>query len=111
MLLRISLILAIVAALAAGTLGYFAVSDKIPALTKQRDDEKTAKVNEQQAHKKTKGELAKTQGELTKVRSELASTKTERDVATARAEAQSKRADELSEKLSKITQERDEVQG
>ena len=110
MLLRISLILAIVAALAAGTVSYFAVTDKIPALTKQRDDEKSAKVTEQDAHKKTKTELTKTKGDLAKVRTELATTKSELDQANARAVAQSKRADELSDKLAKITQERDDVQ-
>ena len=110
MLLRISLILAIVAALAAGTISYIAVTDKIPALAKQRDDEKSAKVTEQGAHKKTKTELTNTKSDLAKVRTELADAKSERDKANARAEAQSKRADELSDKLAKITQERDDVQ-
>ena len=46
MLLRISLILAILAGLGAGGLAYYEVSTQIPALSKQRDDEKTAKDNE-----------------------------------------------------------------
>ena len=41
MLLRISLIVAILAGLGAGVVSYLEVSDKIPALTKQRDDEHT----------------------------------------------------------------------
>jgi len=110
MLLRISLIVAIVAALAAGTLSYLEVSDKIPALAKQRDDEKTAKVNEIAAHTKTKTELKKTQGELAQTKQELGDTKAERDKAVARAESQSKRADELNDKLTKVSSERDDAQ-
>jgi hypothetical protein len=108
MLLRISLILAILAGLGAGGIGYYEWSNQIPALTKQRDDEHTAKVNETAAHTKTKAELKKTVAELTQTQSELADTKSERDKATARAEAQAKRADELSDKLAKATAERDD---
>jgi hypothetical protein len=110
MLLRISLIVAILAGLGAGVVSYLEVSDKIPALTKQRDDEHTAKVNEIAAHTKTKTELAKTKNELTQTQQELAETKTDRDKAVVRADAQTKRADELTDKLGKVTQERDEAQ-
>jgi hypothetical protein len=110
MLLRISLIVAIIAGLAAGTLSYIEVTDKIPALTKQRDDENSAKKEAQTSLAKTKTELKKTQGELTQTQTELTETKSDRDKAMARAEAQSKRADELSIKLTKITAERDEAQ-
>ena len=110
MLLRISLIVAIIAGLAAGTLSYIEVTDKIPALTKQRDDENSAKKEAQTNLAKTKTELKKTQGELTQTQTELTETKSDRDKAIARSEAQSKRADELSIKLTKITAERDEAQ-
>ena len=110
MLLRISLIIAILAGLGAGVIAYLEVSDKIPALTKQRDQEHAAKVSEITAHGKTKNELKKTQGELAQTQSELSDTKGERDKAVARAEEQTKRADELSDKLAKATQERDEAQ-
>ena len=110
MLLRISLIVAIIAALAAGTLSYLEVSDKIPALAKQRDDEKSAKVVAQTDLAKTKTELKKTQGELAQTKTELGDTKAERDKAVARAESQSKRADELNDKLTKVSSERDEAQ-
>jgi hypothetical protein len=110
MLLRISLIVAIIAGLAAGTLSYIEVTDKIPALTKQRDDENSAKKEAQTSLAKTKTELKKTQGELTQTQTELTETKSDRDKAIARSEAQSKRADELSIKLTKITSERDEAQ-
>jgi myosin heavy subunit len=110
MLLRISLIVAILAGLGAGVVSYLEVSDKIPALTKQRDDEHTAKVNEIAAHGKTKTELAKTKNELSQTQQELAETKSDRDKAVVRADAQTKRADELNDKLGKVTQERDEAQ-
>jgi hypothetical protein len=110
MLLRISLIVAILAGLGAGVVSYLEVSDKIPALTKQRDDEHTAKVSEITAHGKTKTELAKTKNELSQTQQELAETKTDRDKAVVRADAQTKRADELNDKLGKVTQERDEAQ-
>ena len=110
MLLRISLIVAILAGLGAGVVSYLAVSDKIPALTKQRDDEHAAKVSEITAHGKTKTELKKTQGELAQTQTELADTKKDRDSQLARADAQSKRADSLADKLTKTTSERDEAQ-
>ena len=110
MLLRISLILAIIAALAAGTLSYFAVTDKIPTLTKQRDDEKSAKLVKIDELAKTTAVLTKTKVELTQTKQELADTQSERDKALASAEAQKKHADELSDKLAKATQERDDAQ-
>jgi hypothetical protein len=110
MLLRISLILAIIAALAAAGLGYYEVSTQIPALQGQRDIEHDAKVAEIAAHNKTKTELKKTQSDLAQTQSELADTKTERDKAVARADAQSKRADELNVRLTQVSQERDTAQ-
>lgn len=110
MLLRISLILAIIAALAAGTLSYFAVTEKIPALVQQRDDEKSAKLAKIDELAKTNAVLVKTKVELSQTRQELADTRSERDKALVRAEAQAKRADELSDKLAKVTQERDDAQ-
>jgi len=110
MLLRISLIVAILAGLGAGVVSYLEVSDKIPALAKQRDDEHTAKVALTGELKQTKTELAKTKSDLAQTQQELAETKSDRDKAVARAEAQSKRADELTDKLARATQERDDAQ-
>jgi len=110
MLLRISLIVAVLAGLAAAGLGYFEVSKQIPALTDQRNKEHDAKVVAQTDLAQTKTELGKTQSELTQTKQELGDTKAERDKAVARAETQSKRADELSDKLAKATQERDDAQ-
>ncbi len=110
MLLRISLIVAILAGLGAGVVSYIEVSDKIPALTDQRNKEHDAKVSEIAAHSKTKTELKKTQVELASTQQELSDTKGERDKAVARAETQTKRADELSDKLTKVSAERDDAQ-
>ena len=110
MLLRICLIVAILAGLGAGGLGYYEVSTQIPALKDQRDKEHDAKVSEISAHNKTKAELKKTQGELAQTKTELADTQSQRDKAVARAEAQSTRADQLADKLAKATQDRDDAQ-
>ena len=64
MLLRISLIVAILAGLGAGVVSYLEVSEKIPALAKQRDDEHSAKVTALADLSKTKTELAKTKSDL-----------------------------------------------
>ena len=110
MLIRILLIVAIIAGLGAGGLGYYEVSTQIPALKDQRDKEHGEKVAEQDAHKKTKNELKKTQADLASTQQELSDTKDARDKALARADAQQKRADELSDKLAKAVQERDDAQ-
>ena len=110
MLLRISLIIAILAGIGAGVVSYLEVSDKIPALTKQRDDEHSAKVTALGDLAKTRTELKKTQGELTQTQTELAETKADRDKQIARADAQSKRADGLNDKLTKAIGERDDAQ-
>ena len=110
MLLRISLIVAILAGLGAGVVSYLEVSDKIPVLTKQRDDEHTAKVTALGDLAKTRTELKKTQGELSQTQTELADTKKERDAQIARADAQNKRADTLADQLTKATSERDDAQ-
>ncbi len=110
MLLRISLFLAIIAALGAGALSYIQATDQIPALVTQRDDQKKAKETEIAAHKKTTAELKKTSAELTSTQADLAETKTDRDKALAKADAQSKRAEDLNTKLAKATEDRDAAQ-
>jgi len=110
MLLRISLIVAILAGLGAGVVSYLEVSDKIPALTKQRDDEFSAKKAALVKLDTTQKNLKKTQADLASTQQDLADTKKSLDSATARAESQGKRADELNDRLTKATQERNEAQ-
>jgi hypothetical protein len=109
MLLRISLILAILAGFGAGGVAYYEFSTQIPQLTQQRDDEKKAKTDEISAHNKTKAELKKTQGELAQTKQDLADTKTQLVKTEAKADAQQKRADELNVKLAKATSDLQET--
>ena len=108
MLIRISLILAIIAALAAGTLNILLVRDKITTLISQRDDERGKKQQALSDLSKAKTELTKSQTALKQTTQDLADAKTEREKAVVTAALQIKRADELSDKLTKTTQERDD---
>ena len=103
MLLRISLIVAIIAGLAAGGLAYMEVTDKIPALTKQRDDENSAKKQALTELASTKNTLKRTQSDLAQTQSDLADTKADRDKEAQLAEDQTKRANDLNDKLAKAT--------
>jgi HD superfamily phosphohydrolase len=110
MLMRISLIVAILAALAAGGLGYYEVTNQIPALTQQRDQEHTAKQQALTELASTKKDLATTKKDLAQTQQDLASAKEARKKAEDAAAAQTKRADDLADKLAKTTQERDTAQ-
>jgi hypothetical protein len=110
MLLRLSLIVAIIAGLAAGTVAYLEVTQNIPALTQQRDQEKTDKVTAQTDLASTKKTLKKTQSDLAQTQQDLSDTKSDLAKADARADAQNKRADDLADKLAKASQERDDAQ-
>ena len=110
MLIRISLILAIVAALAVGALNFSQVRDKITTLQSQRDDYHSQRDTVQGQLNSTNKILVATQSTLKKTEQDLATTQAERDKAAATATAQTKRANDLSEKLTKTTQERDTAQ-
>ena len=110
MLLRISLIVAIIAGLAAGGFGFYEATTQIPALSKQRDDEKSAKETEITAHNKTKTELKKTKADLAQTQQDLSDTKNDLQKAVVRADAQERKAAELSDKLATVTHERDDAQ-
>jgi multidrug efflux pump subunit AcrA (membrane-fusion protein) len=110
MLIRISLIVAILAALGAGVVNFVVVKDKIGALTDDRNTQRTDKITAQTDLASTKKVLATTQGDLKQTQTELADANDARDKAVATAAAQTKRADDLSDKLTKATQDRDEAQ-
>jgi hypothetical protein len=110
MLIRISLIVAIIAGLAAGGLNFVKVKEKITTL--QADFKREA-----DAHKEFEGKFNVAQKDLNKRTAELKQTKTELEATTAakeKAEAdvavQTKRADKLTEDLTKTRQERDTAQ-
>ncbi len=110
MLIRISLILAVIAALAVGVVNFVWVKDKIDTLVTDRNTNRDNWHNTQAQLSQTNKILVKTQGILKQTQQDLADTQADRDKAVANAIAQSKRADQLSDKLAKTTQERDDAQ-
>jgi hypothetical protein len=110
MLLRIALIVAILAGLAAGGLGYYEVTNQVPALTKQRDDEHTAKVNALTELAQTRTKLKKTQSDLAQTQQDLSDTKDSLAKAVAHSEAEEKQIDQLNQKLTDVTAQRDDAQ-
>src|SRR4051812_32976893 len=101
MLIRITLIVAIIAGLAAGALNFLQVKEKITTTISQRDQ--NAKDRDEEKSQKVKAQkLAKdTQTTLDKTKEELTSTKDERDKAVAEAAEQLKKATGLAENLKK----------
>ncbi len=110
MLIRISLILAIIGALAAGALNFLMVQDKIKTIQKQREEEKTAKETAQADASKTHKELNTTTAKLKQTETELASTKDERDKAVADATDKPTRLDKTTQERDSARKERDESQ-
>jgi myosin heavy subunit len=110
MLIRITLIIAIIAGLAAGALNFVKVKEKVTTIITQRDEWHGKYDTTYADLTKTKSELATTKQDLSKTRAELASTKDQRDKAVAEAAVQSKRAADATDKLVKATQERDTAQ-
>jgi hypothetical protein len=111
MLIRISLIVAIVAALAAGALSFTQVRGKINTLISQREGYHTERDQARTELAGTKKTLASTQDTLKQTQQDLATAKKVRDDAVAKAATESKRADDLSEKLTKAAADRDKAQG
>ena len=109
-MIRISLIIAVVAALAVGGINFFVVKDKLDRLVVDRNTNRDGFHTTQAALAKTNAILVKTEGTLKQTQQELADTQSERDKATATAVAQTKRANDFSDKLVKTTQERDTAQ-
>ena len=110
MLIRISLIVALVTALAVGILNFVMVKEKIETVEKHRAEEKAAKEVAQKDLSDTRRTLAKTEKDLKQTQETLATTTTERDKAITEVAALTKKATELTEKLSKTTTERDAAQ-
>ena len=111
MLIRISLIVAIIAALAVGALSFTQVRGKINTLIQQRDSYHGERDQVQGQLNTTKKDLAKTQDTLKQTQQDLDTAKKDRDTAVATAAAQQKRADDLSDKLTKAAADRDVAQG
>jgi chromosome segregation ATPase len=109
MLLRISLIIAIIAALAVGILNFVMVKEKIETVERHRDEEQKAKASAQTELATTHKKLDETTADLKQTKETLVSTTEERDKAQAEVAALTKKAGDLTEKLAKSSQERDEA--
>src|ERR1700690_1749584 len=110
MLIRISLIVAIVAALAAGALNIIEIRDKIDTLITERDGFHSERDQARTERDSAKRELAKTKDDLAQTQQQLADTQTQLTNAVVTATTQQKRADDLADKLAKTSQERDDAQ-
>ncbi len=111
MLIRISLIIAIIAGLAAGAINFIQVKQKIDGVVTERNDWNQKYVKTDAELNSTKGKLAKTEKELTTTKETLATTQQERDKAVAEADIQIKKSTELTEKLAGAVSERDDARG
>jgi myosin heavy subunit len=107
MLLRISLILAILAGLAAVGLNVVKVKEKITTLQADLDRETKAKVAAETELASTKKELEKTSADLKQTKATLEATTAERDKAVADATAATAKADKLTADLNQTRTERD----
>ena len=110
MLIRISLIIAIIAGLAVGGLNFLKVKEKITVLQTNLKTETDAHAEFEGKFQTTKSQLDKTNAILKETTATLATTTKEKETAQEEAATQSKRADKLSEDLAKTRQERDTAQ-
>jgi hypothetical protein len=110
MLLRISLLLAIIASLAVGALNFTMVKDKITTLHTNWETEKAGRAAAETDRDKTKKELVKTSAELKSTKDTLETTTNERNSAVKAADDATKKATKLAEDLGKRTKERDDAQ-
>jgi hypothetical protein len=107
MLIRISLIVAIIAGLAVGGLNLFQVKEKVTALMQERDSERSQKEAAQTELADTKRELDQTDRALKETRQTLEITTNERDAARSEADQHSRRASQLAEDLANTRMDRD----
>ena len=93
MLIRISLFLALAAALIVGGLNVFVVKDKINTLVTDRNTQHDNRVKAEGEREKAKADLSTAKKDLTQSQQDLAEAKTEREKAVATAAVQIKKAD------------------
>ena len=110
MLIKISLIAAIVFGLVVGVLNFVQVSDKIKTTLKERDDFHATADTETTAHKKFEKLAKDTQTKLDATNALLVATMTERDTAVAQSATDKQRADDLNAKLVTTSADRDAAQ-
>jgi hypothetical protein len=110
MLIRISLIVAILAGLAVGILNFVTVKEKIITLHDNWQSELALHNKFEKQYTDTKRDLDKTTAKLEQTTAELEATTAAKEKAESELLAQTKRADQLTEDLNKTRQERDNAQ-
>jgi hypothetical protein len=110
MLIRISLIVAILAGLAVGGLNFVKVKEKITTLQTDLKQQTDGRLKAETELASTKKDLTKTTAELKQTKTELEATTAAKEKADAELAAQVKRTDKLTEDLTKTRQERDDAQ-
>jgi hypothetical protein len=110
MLIRISLIVAIIAGLAVSGLNFLKVKEKITTIQQQREDERSAKVQAQTELASTKKDLEKTTADLKTTKANLETATAEREKAVSDLANMTKRADRLTDELAKVTKDRNDAQ-
>jgi multidrug efflux pump subunit AcrA (membrane-fusion protein) len=101
MLIRISLIIAILAGLAVGTVNFLKVKEKITTLQTELKDQTDQKEKAQRELAKTSKDLDTTKKSLDQTKQALTAANSEKDKALNAADTANKRADQLTEDLSK----------
>ena len=110
MLLKISLVLAILIGLATLYLTHVKVADKISTLTQERDAASTAKSTAEQEKGKALGEAKTAKQQMEAAKKDLAEKTVALEAESAKRAEQESRANKTSEELEKKTEERNEAQ-
>jgi uncharacterized protein (DUF3084 family) len=110
MLIRISLIVAIIGGLAVSVLNMFQIREKLTTLQNDLASEKTARAAAEGERDKNKQEWDKAAAELKTTKETLVTTTENLTKATEEAATQTKRAEKLNEDLTKTREERDTAQ-
>lgn len=110
MLIRISLIVALLAALAVGVVNIVFVKDKLNTLITDRNTQRSGRLQAEGERDTAKTAQAKAEKDLAQKVQELADAQSERDKAVNTAKAATSKAEELTDRLNRTTQERDQAQ-
>jgi myosin heavy subunit len=110
MLIRITLIIAILGGLAVGVLNFVQVKDKITTTLADRDQFHKERDDQERQKKQALKDLATTKTTLDKTTAQLKETTAEREAALQKADEESKRAQALDDTLKKTKDERDSAQ-
>ena len=109
-MLRISLIIAIIAGIAALAISQLKVAEKIRSITEERNKFEQDLNTATEAERKAKKEAKEATAAADKLKKDLDTAKADLSGATEKADQQEKRASELAGRLDKTTQERNDAQ-